>query len=101
VDPRFAEMTRTEAAKEKKKMRLAKEQQKALKEAVKAAEQAVSDAEEAIEAQEALMATPEIYAVPEKAAEAAREYQRLKAHLADCYARWEAAEEALEESIES
>ncbi len=94
-DPRFAEMTRTEAGKERKKLFLAKEQLKALKEAVRQAEQAVSDTEQAIAAHEALMATPEIYSVPEKAAAAAREYQRLKDALSQAYSDWEQAEEAL------
>ena len=99
-DPRFAEMTRTEAGKEKRKIRMAKEQLKALKEAVRQAEKAVADTEEAIEKQEALMATPEVYTVPEKAAEAAREYQRLKDALSQAYADWEQAEEALAEASE-
>ena len=99
-DPRFADMTRTEAGKEKKKLRLAKEQLKALKEAVRRAEQAVADTEEAIRRHEALMTTPDIYAVPEKAADAAREYQRLKDALAQAYTDWETAEEALNEAAE-
>ncbi len=99
-DPRFADMTRTEAGKEKRKIRLAKEQLKALKEAVKQAEKTVTDTEEAIEQQEALMATPEVYADPEKAAAAAKEYQRLKDALAQAYTDWEEAEEALAEATE-
>ena len=99
-DPRFADMTRTEAGKEKKKLRLAKEQMKALKETVRRAEQTVADTEEAIQHHEALMATPDIYSVPEKAAAAAREYQQLKDALARAYADWEAAEEALSEATE-
>ena len=58
----------------------------------------VTDTEEAIAAQEALMGTPEIYAVPEKAAAAAKEYQRLKDALSQAYADWEAAEETLSEA---
>ncbi len=100
-DPRFADMTRTEAGKEKKKLRLAKEQLKALKEAVRTAEKAVADAEAAIAAQEALMATPAVYAVPDKAAAAAREYQRLKDALAAAYTAWEEAEQALSEATEA
>ncbi len=100
-DPRFADMTRTEADKEKKKVRLAKEQLKALREAVRQAEKTITDTEEAIAAQEARMALPEVYAVPEQAAAAAKEYQRLKDALAQAYADWEAAEEALAEAGES
>ena len=99
-DPRFAEMTRTEAGKEKRKIRLAKEQLKALKEAAKQAEKAITDIEEAIEKQEALMASPEVYTVPEKAAAAAKEYQRLKDALTQAYTDWEEAEEALAEATE-
>ena len=99
-DPRFADMTRTEADKEKKKIRLAKEQMKALREAVKAAEQKVTDAEKALSAQELVMATPEVYTNPEKAAAAAREYQRLREAQAAAYAAWEKAEEALSEAEE-
>ena len=99
-DPRFADMTRTEAGKEKRRLRLAKEQRKALKDAVGLAEQAVARAEEAVAAQEALMATAEVYAVPEKAAAAAKEYQRLKEQLTDAYTAWEQAEEAWAEAAE-
>ena len=99
-DPRFADMTRTEAGKEKKKLRLAKEQLKALKEAVRQAEQAVADAEKAVERHEALMATPDVYANPEKAAAAAREYQRLRTALSQAYAQWEQAEEAFSQTAE-
>ena len=99
-DPRFADMTRTEAGKEKKKLRLAKEQMKALKEAVRTAEKRVADTEDAIAAQEERMATPEVYAVPEKAAAAAKEYQRLKDALSAAYTAWEEAEEALAEATE-
>ena len=99
-DPRFADMTRTEADKEKRRLRLAKEQMKALKEAVRLAEKAVGDTEEKIAAHEALMATPEVYAVPEKAAAAAKEYQRLKDALAQAYTDWEQAEEALSQAEE-
>ena len=99
-DPRFADMTRTEAGKEKRRLRLAKEQMKALKEAVRLAEKAVGDTEEKIAAHEALMATPAVYAVPEKAAAAAKEYQRLKDALAQAYTDWEQAEEALSQAEE-
>ncbi|MBQ8135894.1 MAG: ABC-F family ATP-binding cassette domain-containing protein, partial [Clostridia bacterium] len=99
-DPRFAEMTRTEAGKEKRRIRLAKEQLKQLKEAVKAAEKAVADGEAAVAAHEEKMAQPDVYAVPEKAAAAAKEYQRLKDAVADAYIAWEQAEEALAEATE-
>ena len=98
VDPRFADMTRTEAGKEKRKLRLAREQKKQLLEDVKAAEQRVADLEQQIKDQEEKMSQPAVYAVPDKAAEAAREYQRLKDALAAAYAAWEQAEEAAAEA---
>ena len=64
------------------------------------AEKAVADTEEAISRHEALMATPEIYSMPEKAAAAAKEYQRLKDALQTAYSDWEQAEEALAEAQE-
>ncbi len=94
-DPaRAAGMTQTAFDKEKRKQRLAKEQKKALRDAVAAAEERVAKLEEAVAKQEEKMALPEIYAVPEQAAQAAREYQRLKDELTQAYADWEAAEEA-------
>lgn len=100
-DARYASMTRTEVGKEKRRARLAREQMKALRENARLAEKQVMDGEEAIAAQEALMAAPETYANPERAAAAAREYQRLKDALAQYYAAWEAAEEALAEAGEN
>ena len=101
MDPRMADRTRTEMDKEKKKTRLAKEQLKALREAVRRAEQTVADTEKAISAQETKMALPEVYAVPEKAAEAAKAYQRLKETLSQAYQEWEEAEQALSEAEEN
>ena len=97
-DIRFADMTKTEADKEKKKLRLAKEQLKTLKNNVASAEKRIAELEEKIEAQEALMATPDVYSVPEKAAAAAREYQLLKDALSDAYTAWEEAAMTLEEA---
>lgn len=99
-DIRFADMTRTEAGKEKRKIRLAREQKKALKEKVAQAEKNISRLEEAISAHETLMATPEVYSVPEKAAEAARIYQQLKDELNNAFTAWEEAAEALENAEE-
>ena len=101
MDPHMADRTRTEMDKEKKKTRLAKEQLKALREAVRRAEQTVADTEKAISAQETKMALPEVYAVPEKAAEAAKAYQRLKETLSQAYQEWEEAEQALSEAEEN
>ncbi len=100
-DPRYSDRSRTEMDKEKKKTRLAKEQLKTLREAVRRAEQTVADTEEAIAAQEAKMALPEVYAVPEKAAAAAKAYQKLKEALSQAYQEWEDAEKNLAEAEES
>ena len=97
-DARYAEMTRTEAGKEKRRLRLAREQAKSLRERVRQAEENVAAAEAAVADQEKRMALPENYTVPQKAAAAAKEYQRLKDALAACYAAWEEAEEALKEA---
>ncbi len=99
-DIRYADMTKTEADKEKKKLRMAREQKKALKIRVAEAEKQIALLEEKIEAQEALMATAEVYSVPEKASAAAREYQQLKDDLNQAYAAWEEAAEALENAEE-
>ncbi|MBQ9944014.1 MAG: ABC-F type ribosomal protection protein [Clostridia bacterium] len=99
-DIRYADMTRTEAGKEKRKQRMAREQKKALKEKVAQAEKTISRLEDAIAAHEERMATAEIYSVPEKAAEAARVYQQLKDELNDAFAAWEEAAEELENAEE-
>ena len=99
-DIRYADMTRTEAGKEKRKQRMAREQKKALKEKVAQAEKNISRLEDTIAAHEERMATAEIYSVPEKAAEAARVYQQLKDELNDAFAAWEEAAEELENAEE-
>ena len=93
-DVRYADMTRTEAGKEKRRERMAREKIKAIREAVSIAEADVAAAEQAVAEHEALMATPAVFSVPEKAAAAAKEYQRLKSLLAAAYETWERAEEA-------
>lgn len=99
-DIRYADMTRTEAGKEKRKLRMAREQKKALKEKVAQAEKNISRLEDAIAAHEERMATAEVYSVPEKAAEAARIYQQLKDELNNAFAAWEEAAEELENAEE-
>lgn len=99
-DIRYADMTRTEAGKEKRKQRMAREQKKALKEKVAQVEKNISRLEDAIAAHEEKMATAEIYSVPEKAAEAARVYQQLKDELNDAFTAWEEAAEELENAEE-
>ncbi len=93
-DPALIGKTRTEITKEKRKSRLAKEQLKVLKQQARDAEKLVSEAEQALAIQEACMAQAEIYAVPERAATAAKEYQTLKDALDAAYAVWELAEQA-------
>ena len=100
TEEQFAGMTRTEAGKEKRKQRLAKEQLKALKNAVKEAENRVLAAEEAVAAHEEIMADPATYNDPSGAEAASRKYQELKDDLAAAYAAWEEAEEALSETEE-
>ncbi|MBE5776498.1 MAG: ABC-F family ATP-binding cassette domain-containing protein [Clostridiales bacterium] len=100
ADDAFSGMTRTEAGKEKRRQRMAKEQLKALKNAVKAAEEKVLLCEEAVAAHEEIMADPATYLDPTGAEAASRKYQELKDALSDAYAAWEEAEEALAEAEE-
>ncbi|MBR0319948.1 MAG: hypothetical protein IIX10_02720, partial [Clostridia bacterium] len=99
-DEEFRGMTRTEAGKEKRRQRMAKEQLKALKKAVKDAEEKVLMCEEAVAEHEGVMADPATYADPAGAEAASRKYQELKEQLAAAYTAWEAAEEALAEAEE-
>ena len=100
TDEAYEGMTRTEAGKEKRRQRMAKEQLKALKNAVKAAEENVLRCEEAVAAHEEIMADPATYADPTGAEAASRKYQELKDQLTAAYADWETAEEALAEAEE-
>lgn len=89
------QMTRTAQDKEKRRSREATQRLKALRAALSQAEAAVTRAEEAQAELEAQMAAPETYQDAAKAAELAREYQRIQQEVAQCYEAWEAAEAAL------
>ncbi len=94
----FDGMTRTEALKEKRRLKAAREEKKALKAHLEAAEKRVADLEEKLADQEAKMALKENYESPERARECAAAYKELKEELDEAYAEWEAAEAAAAEA---
>ena len=89
--------TRTELDKEKKRTRQEKERIKEAQDLAQAKEKEIADLEQAMFDLEALMALPETYQDPEKAAQAAREYQKVQNRIAALYDEWEAADKALKE----
>ncbi|MEZ7873275.1 MAG: hypothetical protein QMB53_05735, partial [Eubacteriales bacterium] len=88
-------LTRTEAAKQRRRARVEQEKYEALKQAVAAAEQAVTRAEENLKQLETLAAKPEVYADPEAARRNALSIRQAKQQAEECYVGWEAAEMAL------
>jgi ATP-binding cassette subfamily F protein 3 len=94
----FGGLTKTEALKEKRRLKAAREEKKALKARAEEAERRVAEIEGQLKEQEALMALEENYRSPERAQECARAYRRLKEELEKAYAEWEEAEEAAAES---
>ncbi|HML47449.1 MAG TPA: ATP-binding cassette domain-containing protein, partial [Clostridia bacterium] len=87
--------TRTELDKEKRRARLARERVKEAKALVESLEQEIGALEKTLADQEKLLASPALYENPAEAAEQARVYKRLQDTIADRYAAWEAAEQAL------
>ncbi len=87
-------MTKTEALKEKRRQKAAREEKKALKARAEEAERHVAETEARLEEQEKRMALKENYENPDRARECARVYRELKEELERAYAEWEAAEEA-------
>ncbi len=91
-------MTRTEALKEKRRLKAAREEKKALRANAEAAAERVADIEGQISDLEERMASKETYESPERAQECALAYKRLKEDLETAYAEWERAEEAAAEA---
>ena len=89
--------TRTELDKEKKRTRQEKERIKEAQDLAQAKEKEIAGLEQAMFDLEALMAMPETYQDSEKAAQAAREYQKAQDRIAALYDEWEAADKALNE----
>jgi ATP-binding cassette subfamily F protein 3 len=89
--------TRTELDKEKKRTRQEKERIKEAQDLAQAKEKEIAGMEQTIFDLEALMALPETFKDPEKAAQAAREYQKAQDRIAALYDEWEAADKALKE----
>ncbi len=82
--------TRTALEKEKKKDRQAREAEKAQRARVEAIERAIQDKETALAAQDAALATPEVYANPDRAREAARVIRELREEIEVLYDEWAA-----------
>jgi ATP-binding cassette subfamily F protein 3 len=93
--------TRTELDKEKKRTRQEKERIKEAQDLAQAKEKEIAGLEQAMFDLEALMVLPETFKDPEKAAQAAREYQKAQDRIAALYDEWEAADKALKELVET
>ena len=91
-------LTKTEALKEKRRQKAAREEKKALKARAAEAERYVAEVEERLAEQEKQMALKENYENPDRARECARVYRELKEELEKAYADWESAEEAASEA---
>ena len=89
--------TRTELDKEKKRTRQERERIKEAQDLAQAKEKEIAGLEQTLFDLEALMALPETFKDPEKAAQAAREYQKAQDRIAALYDEWEAADKALNE----
>lgn len=92
--------TRTELDKEKKRTRQEKERIKEAQDLAQAKEKEIAGLEQVMFDLEALMALPETYQDPDKAAQAARDYQKAQDRIAALYDEWEAADKALKELSE-
>ncbi len=92
--------TRTELDKEKKRTRQERERIKEAQDLAQAKEKEIAGLEQTLFDLEALMALPETFKDPEKAAQAAREYQKAQDRIAALYDEWEAADKALKELME-
>ncbi len=92
--------TRTEMEKEKKRTRQEKERVLKAQELAQTKEKEIADLEQSMADLETLMALPETYQDPEKAAQAAREYQKAQDKVAALYDEWEEADRALKELID-
>lgn len=88
--------TKTELDKEKRREKQSKQQLRQLKAQAQEAEKAVGAKEAEIAELEALMADPDLYADPQRAAAVQRDYQAAQSDLLLLYERWEQAEAALE-----
>ena len=92
--------TRTELDKEKKRTRQERERIKEAQDLAQAKEKEIAGLEQTLFDLEALMALPETFKDPEKAAQAAREYQKAQDRIAALYDEWESADKALKELME-
>jgi ATP-binding cassette subfamily F protein 3 len=93
--------TRTEMDKEKKRTRQDKERIKEAQDLALSKEKEIAGLEQAVLDLEELMALPETFKDTEKAAQAARDYQKAQDRIAALYDEWEAADKALKELIDT
>ncbi len=93
--------TRTELNKEKRRLRQDKERIQSAQDAAEAKEKEIAALEQDIFDLETLMALPETYQDPEKAAKAAREYGKAQERMAALFDEWEEADRALKELTET
>ncbi len=89
--------TRTELDKEKKRTRQEKERLREAQERAEAKEKEIANLEQFMADLETLMALPETFKDPEKAAQAAREYQKAQEKVSALFDEWEEADKTLKE----
>jgi ATP-binding cassette subfamily F protein 3 len=92
--------TRTELDKEKKRQRGERERLQEAKDKAESIEREIANLEQEMADLEALMALPETYQDPERAAQAARDYQKIQTRVASLYDEWEEADRELKEMLE-
>lgn len=88
-------LTRTEQAKIRRRSREEQARYQSLKDAAAQAEKNIVRLEEEKEKLEEKMATPEVYADPQRAQETAEQYRRIQKEIENAYVVWEEAEAAL------
>ena len=91
-DSETAGMTRTALDKEKKREREEKRRRKEAEDRLKETEERIARAEEESAGLEAVLADPETYKDPAKAAELTRAYHALREEITALYALWESLE---------
>jgi ATP-binding cassette subfamily F protein 3 len=92
--------TRTELDKEKKRQRGERERLQEARDRAEMTEREIASLEQEMADLEALMALPETYQDPERAAQAARDYQKIQARTVALYDEWEQADRELKDLME-
>ena len=89
--------TRTELDKEKKRQRGERERLQEARDRAEMTEREIANLEQEMADLETLMALPETYQDPERAAQAARDYQKIQTRVTSLYDEWEEADRELKE----